>query len=48
MLFFSPETAGYIERLERERDEKERGEVKDNRSILAKYVSYKWKFVHLF
>jgi hypothetical protein len=36
---FSPDTATYIQKIEKEREAKERGEVKDNRSILAKYVS---------
>ena len=36
---FSPDTATYIQKVEREREAKERGEVKDNRSFLAKYVS---------
>lgn len=34
-----PDTATYIQKLEREREAKERGETKDNRSFLAKYVS---------
>ncbi|RZC34642.1 hypothetical protein BDFB_007130 [Asbolus verrucosus] len=35
-----PDTASYIQKLEREKEAKERGEVKDNRSILAKYWMY--------
>ncbi|KAJ3665039.1 hypothetical protein Zmor_000555 [Zophobas morio] len=35
-----PDTASYIQKMEREREAKERGEVKDNRSILAKYWMY--------
>ncbi|KAF5298590.1 hypothetical protein FQR65_LT09685 [Abscondita terminalis] len=35
-----PDTASYIQKLEREREAKERGEVKDNRSFLAKYWMY--------
>ncbi|KAK4883171.1 hypothetical protein RN001_006490 [Aquatica leii] len=35
-----PDTATYIQKLEREREAKERGEVKDNRSFLAKYWMY--------
>ncbi|KAF5294631.1 hypothetical protein FQA39_LY02763 [Lamprigera yunnana] len=35
----APDTATYIQKLEREREAKERGDVKDNRSFLAKYVS---------
>lgn len=38
-LNFSPDTASYIQKLEKEREAKEKGEVKDNRSFLAKYVS---------
>ncbi|KAB0802770.1 hypothetical protein PPYR_04956 [Photinus pyralis] len=36
----SPDTATYIHKLEREREAKERGDVKDNRSFLAKYWMY--------
>ncbi|EEZ98312.1 ER membrane protein complex subunit 10 [Tribolium castaneum] len=35
-----PNTQSYIEKLEREKEARERGEVKDNRSILAKYWMY--------
>ncbi|XP_054264493.1 ER membrane protein complex subunit 10 isoform X2 [Macrosteles quadrilineatus] len=35
-----PDTAAYIQKLEREREARERGEVKDNRSFLAKYWMY--------
>lgn len=35
-----PDTASYIQKLEREREAKERGDVKDNRSFLAKYWMY--------
>lgn len=35
-----PDTASYIQRLEREREAKERGEGKDNRSLFAKYWMY--------
>lgn len=34
-----PDTATYIQKLEREREARERGEAKDNRSFLARYVS---------
>lgn len=34
-----PDTAMYIQKLEREREAREKGETKDNRSFLAKYVS---------
>lgn len=36
---FRPDTASYIQKIEREREAQDRGEVKDNRSFLAKYVS---------
>jgi len=36
----TPDTASYIQKLEREREAKERGEHKDNRSFLAKYWMY--------
>ncbi|XP_022195785.2 ER membrane protein complex subunit 10 [Nilaparvata lugens] len=35
-----PDTASYIQKLEREREARERGETKDNRSFLAKYWMY--------
>ncbi|XP_030758137.1 ER membrane protein complex subunit 10 [Sitophilus oryzae] len=35
-----PDTASYIEKIERERDAKEKGDVKDNKSFLAKYWMY--------
>ena len=35
-----PDTATYIQKLEREREARERGEAKDNRSFLARYVSF--------
>lgn len=39
-LFVSrPDTATYVQKLEREREAREKGEVKDNRSFLGKYVS---------
>lgn len=34
-----PDTASFIQKMERERDAREKGEVKDNRSFFAKYVS---------
>lgn len=34
-----PDTATYIQKLEREREARERGEAKDNRPYLSKYVS---------
>ncbi|XP_046824999.1 ER membrane protein complex subunit 10 [Vespa crabro] len=36
----APDTATYIQKLEREREARERGETKDNRSFLAKYWMY--------
>lgn len=36
-----PDTATYIHKLEKEREARERGETKDNRSFLAKY----WMFI---
>lgn len=35
-----PDTASYISKLEREKEARDRGETKDNRSFLAKYVRY--------
>lgn len=35
-----PDTASYVQKLEREREAREKGEVKDNRSFLAKYWMY--------
>ncbi|EZA50630.1 hypothetical protein DMN91_004316 [Ooceraea biroi] len=35
-----PNTAVYLEKLERERESREKGESKDNRSFLAKYWMY--------
>lgn len=34
-----PDTAGFIQKVEREREARERGEVRDNRGFFAKYVS---------
>lgn len=34
-----PDTATYIQKLEREKEAREKGETKDNRSFFAKYVS---------
>lgn len=36
----SPETQAYLQKLEREKQEKVQGEQGDNRSFLAKYVSF--------
>lgn len=35
-----PDTATYIQKLEREREARERGDAKDNRSFLARYVGF--------
>ncbi|XP_057672679.1 ER membrane protein complex subunit 10 isoform X1 [Diorhabda carinulata] len=35
-----PDTASYVQKLEREKEAKEKGETKDNRSFLAKYWMY--------
>lgn len=35
-----PDTASYIQKMEREREARERGETKDNRSFFAKYWIY--------
>lgn len=40
MIFYSPDTASYIQKMEREREARERGDVKDNRGFLAKYWMY--------
>lgn len=37
---FSPDTASFIQKMEREREARERGDVKDNRGFLAKYWMY--------
>lgn len=34
----TPDTASYIYKLEREKESRERGDTKDNRSFIAKYV----------
>ena len=36
----TPDTNNFIQKMERERESKERGEVKDNRSFLSKYWVY--------
>ncbi|XP_046978558.1 ER membrane protein complex subunit 10 isoform X1 [Vanessa cardui] len=35
-----PDTASYIQKLEREKEAREKGDLKDNRSFLAKYWMY--------
>lgn len=35
-----PDTAGFIQKIEKERDARDRGEIKDNRSFLSKYWMY--------
>lgn len=44
----APDTATHIQKLEREREARERGETKDNRSFLAKYWMYIVAVVILF
>lgn len=34
-----PDTASFVQKIEREREARDRGEVRDNRGFLAKYVS---------
>lgn len=36
----SPDTASFVQKIEKEREAREKGETKDNRSFLAKYVSF--------
>lgn len=36
----APDTAGFIQKLEKEREARDRGETKDNRSFLSKYWMY--------
>lgn len=43
-----PDTATYIQKLEREREARERGDAKDNRSFLARYVSYLFRIIIIF
>lgn len=38
-IFYRPDTATFIHKMEREREAKEKGANQDNRSFLAKYVS---------
>lgn len=35
-----PDTAGFIQKVEKEREARDRGETKDNRSFLSKYWMY--------
>lgn len=35
-----PDTAGFIQKIEKEREARDRGETKDNRSFLSKYWMY--------
>lgn len=37
---FSPDTASFIQKMDREREARDRGEVKDNRGFFAKYWIY--------
>lgn len=36
----SPDTASFVQKVEREREARDRGEVKDNRSFIGKYWMY--------
>lgn len=40
-----PDTASFIQKIEREREARERGENKDNRGFFAKYVSIDYNFI---
>lgn len=40
IVLFSPDTASFVQKVEREREARDRGEVKDNRGFLAKYWMY--------
>ena len=35
-----PDTAGFIQKIEKEREARDRGETKDNRSFVSKYWMY--------
>lgn len=35
-----PDTAGFVQKLEKEREARDRGETKDNRSFISKYWMY--------
>lgn len=37
--FYSPDTATYIQKIEREREAREKGKSNNNKSMLGKYVS---------
>lgn len=39
-----PDTASFIQKMERERESREKGETKDTRGFFAKYVSYQWSY----
>lgn len=45
--FFRPETQAYLQKVEREKQERQRGEQGDNRSFLSKYVSFHLCFPRL-
>lgn len=40
LLFFSPETQAYIQKVEKERIARQHGAQTDNRSFIAKYWMY--------
>lgn len=39
-MFVRPDTASFIQKLDREREARDRGDVKDNRGFFAKYWMY--------
>lgn len=39
LVFCRPDTATYIQKMERERDAREKGKSNNNKSMLGKYVS---------
>lgn len=41
MVNYRPDTATYIQKMERERDAREKGKSNNNKSMLGKYVSLK-------
>lgn len=43
-----PDTTNFIQKLEREREARERGDVRDNRGFFAKYVSFVRLKFHVF
>lgn len=39
LVIYRPDTATYIQKMERERDAREKGKSSNNKSLLGKYVS---------